>query len=171
MVAQHPQGSETGWSAGPLLRQKGRTELTPRGISLCGWAQVDGPFKIGKSGACYPSAERLQALIVVLLESNGLRIGAWQWSVALRPRGATGGQRRLVGTGWCRYGILRLRLRVAGDETTRPWETVSGRLLATLQGTTAATPPNGGAAAGCVGRSHQPRSGRGTLGGRPAAGE
>src|SRR3979411_1719982 len=89
MVTQRPQDPETESFAGLLLRHRGRTGLTQRELALrLGTSRRS--IQDWESGVYYPSAERLQALIQVLLESVGLTVGheraeaAELWSAVLR---------------------------------------------------------------------------------------
>src|ERR1700687_692335 len=89
MVTQRPLDREAESFAGLLLRHRGRTGLTQRDLA----ARLDTTRRSipdWESGASSPSAERLQTLILVLLESGGLTVGregveAHQlWAAALR---------------------------------------------------------------------------------------
>jgi transcriptional regulator with XRE-family HTH domain len=74
MVTQRPQDPETESFAGLLLRHRGRTGLTQRDLAT----RLDTSrrsIQDWESGVYYPSAERLQALILVLLERRGLTVG------------------------------------------------------------------------------------------------
>src|SRR5437868_15550359 len=74
MVTQRPQDPETESFAGLLLRYRGRTGLPQRDLAArLGTSRRS--IQDWESGAYYPSAERLQALILVLLESGGLTAG------------------------------------------------------------------------------------------------
>src|ERR1700687_1682613 len=89
MVTQRPLDRETESFAGLLLRHRGRTGLTQRDLAAR-LGTTRRSVQDWESGAYYPSAERLQALIQVLLESGGLTAGreaveAHQlWAAALR---------------------------------------------------------------------------------------
>ena len=74
MVTQRPQDPETESFAGLLLRHRGRTGLTQRDLAAR-LGTTRRSVQDWESGAYYPSAERLQALILVLLESGGLTVG------------------------------------------------------------------------------------------------
>src|SRR6202521_5187815 len=89
MANQRPQDPDTDSFAGLLLRHRGRTSLTQRALaerlrtsrrSVQDW----------ESGAYYPSAERLEALILVLLEAGAPTAGREAgevhelWAAALR---------------------------------------------------------------------------------------
>src|SRR2546421_11245201 len=89
MVPQRPGESDTESFAGLLLRHRGRTGLTQRDLATrLGTSRRS--VQDWESGAYYPSAERLQALILVLLESGGLTVGRERieahelWVAALR---------------------------------------------------------------------------------------
>ncbi|HTD80125.1 MAG TPA: helix-turn-helix domain-containing protein, partial [Chloroflexota bacterium] len=89
MVTQHPPDPVTESFAGLLLRHRGRTGLTQRDVATrLGTSRRS--VQDWESGAYYPSAERLQALILVLLESGGLTVGRERieahelWVAALR---------------------------------------------------------------------------------------
>src|SRR5438270_1781710 len=74
MVTQRLRDPETESFAGLLLRYRGRTGLTQRDLAArLGTSRRS--IQDWESGAYYPSAERLQALILVLLESGGLTAG------------------------------------------------------------------------------------------------
>src|SRR6266851_5696823 len=74
MVTQRPGDSDTESFAGLLLRHRGRTGLTQRELAAhLGTSRR--AIQDWESGVYYPSAERLQALILVLLESGGLTVG------------------------------------------------------------------------------------------------
>ena len=74
MVTQRPQDPEVESFAGLLLRHRGRTGLTQR--DLAGRLGTNRrSVQDWESGAYHPNAERLQALILVLLESGGLTAG------------------------------------------------------------------------------------------------
>src|SRR5947209_10807977 len=74
MVTQRPRDPETESFAGLLLRYRGRTGLTQRDLAArLGTSRRS--IQDWESGAYYPTAERLQALILVLLESGGLTAG------------------------------------------------------------------------------------------------
>jgi DNA-binding transcriptional regulator YiaG len=60
--------------AGLLLRHRGRTGLTQRDLAAR-LGTTRRSVQDWESGAYYPNAERLQALILVLLESDGLTVG------------------------------------------------------------------------------------------------
>src|SRR3981081_2971185 len=89
MVTQRPQDRETESFAGLLLRHRGRTSLTQRDLAAR-MSTTRRSVQDWESGAYYPSAERLQALITVLVESGGLTggregVGAHElWAAALR---------------------------------------------------------------------------------------
>src|SRR5258708_15137304 len=71
MVTRHPLEPETESFAGLLLRHRGRTGLTQRDLAeRLGTTRRSIPD--WESGAYYPTAERLQALILVFSESCGL---------------------------------------------------------------------------------------------------
>src|SRR5437588_7772881 len=74
MVTQRPRDLETESFAGLLLRYRGRTGLTQRDLAAR-LATNRRSIQDWESGAYYPSAGRLQALIHVLLESGGLTVG------------------------------------------------------------------------------------------------
>src|SRR5260370_25470424 len=74
MVTQRPQDPETESFAGLLLRHRGRTGLTQRTLAER-LGTTRRSVQDWESGAYYPSAERLQALILVLLDTGGLTIG------------------------------------------------------------------------------------------------
>src|SRR5438445_729653 len=89
MVTQRPGESDTESFAGLLLRHRGRTGLTQRELAArLGTSRR--AVQDWESGVYYPSAERLQALILVLLESGGLTVGREiaeahdLWAAALR---------------------------------------------------------------------------------------
>ena len=74
MVTQRLRDPETESFAGLLPRYRGRTGLTQRDLAArLGTSRRS--IQDWESGAYYPSAERLQALILVLLESGGLTAG------------------------------------------------------------------------------------------------
>src|SRR4051794_4810571 len=74
MVTQRPRDPETESFAGLLLRYRGRTGLPQRDLAArLGTSRR--AIQDWESGAYYPSAERLQGLILVLLESGGLTVG------------------------------------------------------------------------------------------------
>src|SRR6202158_5683891 len=89
MVTPRPQDRETESFAGLMLRHRGRTGLTQRDLAAR-LGTTRRSVQDWESGAYYPSAERLQALILVLLESGGLRVGREgleaheMWAAALR---------------------------------------------------------------------------------------
>jgi WD40 repeat protein/transcriptional regulator with XRE-family HTH domain len=89
MVTRQPLESETESFAGLLLRHRGRTGLTQRDLAER-LGTTRRSIQDWESGAYYPTAERLQALIVVLLESGGLTVGREAieahglWAAALR---------------------------------------------------------------------------------------
>ncbi len=89
MVTRHPLEPETESFAGLLLRHRGRTGLTQRDLAER-LGTTRRSIQDWESGAYYPSAERLQVLIVVLLESGGLTVGREAieahdlWAAALR---------------------------------------------------------------------------------------
>src|SRR5229473_6290847 len=89
MVTQRPQDPETEPFAGLLLRHRGRTGLTQRDLAAR-LGTTRRSVQDWESGAYYPSAERLQALIQVLIESGGLTVGIEAaeahalWAAALR---------------------------------------------------------------------------------------
>src|SRR5437660_12582350 len=74
MVTQRLRDPETESFAGLLLRYRGRTGLTQRDLAAR-LATNRRSIQDWESGAYYPSAGRLQALIHVLLESGGLTVG------------------------------------------------------------------------------------------------
>src|SRR5438105_14894050 len=74
MVTQRPQDPETESFAGLLLRYRGRTGLPQRDLAAR-LRTSRRSIQDWESGAYYPSAERLQALILVLLEAGGLTVG------------------------------------------------------------------------------------------------
>src|SRR5712664_584351 len=74
MVTRHPLEPETESFAGLLLRHRGRTGLTQRDLAAR-LGTTRRSVQDWESGAFYPSAERLQALILVLLESGGMTVG------------------------------------------------------------------------------------------------
>src|SRR5438132_7246769 len=74
MVIQCPKDPETESFAGLLLRHRGRTGLTQRDLAER-LGTTRRSVQDWESGAYYPSAERLQGLILVLLESDGLTVG------------------------------------------------------------------------------------------------
>ena len=74
MLTQRPQHPEMESFAGLLLRNRGRTNLTQRELA----ARVGVSMRSvqdWEAGLNYPMAERLQALILVLLESGGFSVG------------------------------------------------------------------------------------------------
>src|SRR5437588_232443 len=74
MGTQRLRDPETESFAGLLLRYRGRTGLTQRDLAArLGTSRRS--IQDWESGAYYPTAERLQALILVLLESGGLTAG------------------------------------------------------------------------------------------------
>ena len=73
MVIQHPQDPEAESFAGLLLRHRGRTGLTQRDLAAR-LGTNRRSVQDWESGAYHPSAERLKALILVLLESGGLTL-------------------------------------------------------------------------------------------------
>src|SRR5438132_6694907 len=89
MVIQCPKDPETESFAGLLLRHRGRTGLTQRDLAER-LGTTRRSVQDWESGAYYPSAERLQALILVLLETDGLTVGREGveahelWAAALR---------------------------------------------------------------------------------------
>src|SRR5229473_5120338 len=89
MVTQRPQDPETESFAGLLLRHRGRTGLTQQDLATR-LGTTRRSVQDWESGTYYPSAERLQALILVLLESGGLTVGREAveahelWATALR---------------------------------------------------------------------------------------
>src|SRR5437879_811760 len=89
MVIQRPKDPETESFAGLLLRHRGRTGLTQRDLAER-LGTTRRSIQDWESGAYYPTAERLQALILVLLESGGLTVGREGieahdlWAAALR---------------------------------------------------------------------------------------
>src|SRR5438105_12753947 len=129
MVTQRPGDSDTESFAGLLLRHRGRTGLTQRELAArLGTSRR--AVQDWESGVYYPSAERLQALIVVLVESGGLTVGREAvkahelWAAALReaPR-----MDRHTGPV---YGVALSadgRLLASGglDGTTRLWDTIT----------------------------------------------
>src|SRR3981081_1468122 len=74
MVTQRSQDRETESFAGLLLRHRGRTGLTQRDLAAR-LATSRRSVQDWESGAYYPTAERLQARIRVLLGSGGLTVG------------------------------------------------------------------------------------------------
>src|SRR5947209_4066829 len=89
MVTQRLRDPETESFAGLLLRYRGRTGLTQRDLAArLGTSRRS--IQDWESGAYHPNAERLQALILVLLESGGLTAGRELveahelWAAALR---------------------------------------------------------------------------------------
>src|SRR3981081_3675169 len=74
MVTQRPQDQEAESLAGLLLRHRGRTGLTQRDLAAR-LGTTRRSVQDWESGAYYPSAERLQALILLLLESGGVADG------------------------------------------------------------------------------------------------
>src|SRR5712691_13367135 len=89
MVTQPPRDPVPESFAGLLLRHRGRTGLTQRDLATrLGTSRRS--VQDWESGAYYPSAERLEALILVLLESGGLIVGRERieahelWVAALR---------------------------------------------------------------------------------------
>src|SRR5713226_92037 len=89
MVTQRPNYLGMESFAGLLLRHRGRTGLTQRDLAAR-LGTTRRSVQDWESGAYYPSAERLQALILVLLESGGLTVGREAveahelWATALR---------------------------------------------------------------------------------------
>src|SRR5438874_9703465 len=89
MVTQRPRDPETETFAGLLLRHRGRTGLTQRDLAAR-LGTTRRSIQDWESGAYYPSAERLQELILVLLEGGGLTVGREReeaqalWTAALR---------------------------------------------------------------------------------------
>src|SRR5438132_681018 len=89
MVTQRPGESDTESFAGLLLRHRGRTGLTQRDLAAR-LGTTRRSIQDWESGAYYPSAERLQASILVLHESGGLTVGRETveahelWAAALR---------------------------------------------------------------------------------------
>src|SRR4051794_15838822 len=89
MVTQRPQDPGTESFAGLLLRHRGRTGLTQRDLAAR-LGTTRRSVQDWESGAYYPSAERLQSLILVLLELGGLTVGHEAveahelWAAALR---------------------------------------------------------------------------------------
>src|SRR5437588_8665055 len=74
MGTQRLRDPETESFAGLLLRYRGRTGLPQRDLAArLGTSRRS--IQDWESGAYYPSAERLQALILVLLEAGGLTVG------------------------------------------------------------------------------------------------
>src|SRR5215472_5515235 len=89
MVDQRPGDSDTESFAGLLLRHRGRTGLTQREVAArLGTSRR--AVQDWESGVYYPSAERLQAFILVLLEAGGMTVGREiaeardLWAAALR---------------------------------------------------------------------------------------
>ena len=74
MATQLPRGSHTESFAGLLLRHRGRTGLSQRELAER-LGTTRRSIQDWESGAYYPSAERLQVLIRVMLESGGLTVG------------------------------------------------------------------------------------------------
>src|ERR1700716_439873 len=74
MVTQPPRDPVPESFAGLLLRHRGRTGLTQRDLAAR-LGTTRRSVQDWESGAYYPSAERLQALIQVLFESGGLTVG------------------------------------------------------------------------------------------------
>src|ERR1700730_8333661 len=74
MVTRGPFEPETESFAGLLLRHRGRTGLTQRDLAAR-LGTTRRSLQDWESGAYYPNVERLQALILALLESGGLTIG------------------------------------------------------------------------------------------------
>jgi transcriptional regulator with XRE-family HTH domain len=89
MVIQRPQDPQMESFAGLLLRHRGRTGLTQRDLAAR-LGTTRRSIQDWESGAYHPSAERLQALIQVLLELGGLTPGREAveahelWAAALR---------------------------------------------------------------------------------------
>src|ERR1700688_4585498 len=89
MVTRRPQDPEMESFAGLLLRHRGRTGLTQRDLAAR-LGTTRRTVQDWESGAYHPSAERLKALIHVLLESGGLTVGREVveahdlWAAALR---------------------------------------------------------------------------------------
>src|SRR5713226_6589339 len=89
MVTRHPLEPKTESFAGLLLRHRGRTGLTQRDLAAR-LGTTRRSVQDWESGAYYPSAERLQALILVLLKSGALTVGREAveahelWAAALR---------------------------------------------------------------------------------------
>jgi WD40 repeat protein/transcriptional regulator with XRE-family HTH domain len=89
MANQRPQDPETESLAGLLLRHRGRTGLTQRELAdRLGTSRRS--VQDWETGATHPGAERLQALILVLLELGALTAGREAaealelWAAALR---------------------------------------------------------------------------------------
>src|ERR1700676_3155486 len=89
MVTPRPRDPETESFAGLLLRHRGRTGLTQRDLAArLGTSRRS--VQDWESGAYHPSAQRLEALILVLLEAGGLTLGRegvdahGLWAAALR---------------------------------------------------------------------------------------
>src|SRR5712691_4173983 len=74
MVTQPPRDPVPESFAGLLLRHRGRTGLTQRDLAAR-LGTTRRSVQDWESGAYYPNAERLQALILVLLDSDGLTVG------------------------------------------------------------------------------------------------
>ena len=109
MVTQRPQDPETESFAGLLLRHRGRTGLTQRDLAeRLGTSRRS--VQDWESGASHPGAERLQALILVLLEVG--RADGW-------ARGSGGA--RAVGRGAARGAADAhpTRRAVAGQSSRR----------------------------------------------------
>src|SRR5437879_1461440 len=74
MVTQRPGESDTESFAGLLLCHRGRTGLTQRELAArLGTSRRS--IQDWESGVYWPSAERLQGLILVLIEAGGLTLG------------------------------------------------------------------------------------------------
>ena len=89
MVTRRPLHPETESFAGLLLRHRGRTGLTQRELAAR-LGTNRRSVQDWESGVSYPTGERLQALILALLESGGLTVGREaaeandMWAAALR---------------------------------------------------------------------------------------
>src|SRR5437588_6179507 len=89
MVTQRPRDPATESFAGLLLRHRGRTGLTQRDVAARSGTSRRS-VQDWESGLSYPTGERLQALIQVLLEAGGLTLGREQveahelWAAVLR---------------------------------------------------------------------------------------
>jgi len=73
-MASRPLHPETESFAGLLLRHRGRTGLTQRDVAARSGTSRRS-VQDWESGLSYPTGERLQALIQVLLEAGGLTLG------------------------------------------------------------------------------------------------
>ena len=88
-MASRPLHPETESFAGLLLRHRGRTGLTQRDLAARSGTSRRS-VQDWESGLSYPTGERLQALIQVLLEAGGLTLGREQveahelWAAVLR---------------------------------------------------------------------------------------